>query len=253
MSNHSAVYYILVKILYVLNCIGQICMAATFFGRGLPTLNILTGFSELLEAQEYESKFFPKTGRCIFRVPSLGVQSQIYTITCALPVNVLNEKIYLFLWVWTLAVLALSVITTLAWVRRLLMRTHSNSFMRSYLYVSLLAPPYFKASESVGPSDVMVGSGAYQAASLDGALVERFLTEVVGCDGNFMIRILRLNAGSIVTGEVLVTWWRIFKAMESVENEGEFLQIGPAPARTFAEMYEPVSVDRMVRRTASYV
>ncbi|KAM7543263.1 hypothetical protein Aperf_G00000018346 [Anoplocephala perfoliata] len=255
MSNHSAVYYILVKIIYVANCIGQIFLAASFLGRGMSTLSILTGFSERLSGgHEYESKYFPRTGKCIFRVPSLGVQSQIYTVTCALPANVLNENIYLFLWIWILAVLAVSVISTLAWIRRLLMRAHSNSFLRSYLYISLLAPPYIKTSESVELSgDAIFGSGAYQVASLDGKLVERFLTEVVGCDGNFLIRVLRLNAGSIAAGEVLTTWWRLFRAMESAEDEDEILEFRPAHARTIAEMNEPDSEGRMASKTATYI
>lgn len=255
MCNHSALYYLLVKVLYILNCIAQVFLAVCLLGQDVSALNALTGFSELLTGQDYGTRLFPHTGRCTVRVPSVVVQSQSYLATCALPVNVLNEKIYLFLWVWTLAVLTLSVGTTLTWIWRLLMRSHRNSFMRSFLYVSLLTPPSFQASEAAD-LDIMSGSGACQAASLDGALVERFLTEVVGCDGNFMIRMLRLNAGSIVTGEILVTWWRMFKAIESAEDEGEVVEFEPAnpQARTFAEMNELGDpLDRMVRRTMSYI
>nr|CDS19680.1 innexin unc 9 [Echinococcus granulosus] len=144
-----------------------------------------------------------------------------------------------------------TAITTVAWMWRLLVRAHSNSYLRAFLYTSLLAPPPFRSSDTM--EVVEVGGGVYQTASLDGALVERFLTEVVGNDGNLMIRMLRCNAGDIVTGEIFVTWWWMFKAMEGRGDEDDLSGYAATPPRTYVEMQEPNLVNRIVRRTMSYI
>ncbi|KAM7541123.1 hypothetical protein Aperf_G00000035710 [Anoplocephala perfoliata] len=40
---------------------------------------------------------------------------------------------------------------------------------------------------------------------------QRFYEEIVGLNGTFLIRMLRLNAGDVITGEILVAWWEICK------------------------------------------
>lgn len=42
---------------------------------------------------------------------------QNHTIQCVLVVNLLNEKAYLFVWFWLVAVLLLTAINTLHWVK----------------------------------------------------------------------------------------------------------------------------------------
>lgn len=48
------------------------------------------------------SRIFPKTSKCLFRKygPSGSIQS--FDALCVLPLNVINEKIYIFLWFWFL-------------------------------------------------------------------------------------------------------------------------------------------------------
>ncbi|CDS37736.1 Innexin unc 7 [Echinococcus multilocularis] len=256
-GNHLVIYYLLMKALYIANCIGQIFAIVCFLGPNNTYRSSLGGFTERLLsfAASYGewggSQFLPHQALCPVRVPHLGVRSQTYTAICALTMNVLNEKIYLFLWMWILAVLAVTAITTAAWMWRLLVRAHSNSYLRAFLYTSLLAPPPFRSSDTM--EVVEVGGGVYQTASLDGTLVERFLTEVVGNDGDLMIRMLRCNAGDIVTGEVFVTWWWVFKAMEGGQDEDDFSGYAATPPRTYVEMQESNLVNRIVRRTMSYI
>ncbi|VDM21017.1 unnamed protein product, partial [Hydatigera taeniaeformis] len=247
MGNHSVICYLFVKVLYISNCAGQIFLTVRCL-RPSPTYgSVFDGVSGRLlsfahSRKEWEgSQLFPHKALCPVRIPHLGVQSQTYTAICALTMNVLNEKIYLFLCVWILGVLTVTTATTLSWMWRLLIRAHSNSYLRSFLYISLLSPPPF---QSLGTMEVVeVAGGICQTAGLDGALVERFLTEVVGNDGNLMVRMLRRNAGDVVTGEIFVTWWRMFKAMEGRgEVEDDASEYAATSPRTYVGMQEPNSV-----------
>ncbi|KAL5107576.1 Innexin-19 [Taenia crassiceps] len=258
MGNHLVICYLLVKALYITNCVGQISLMARCLRPNHTNGGSPGGFGGCLpglapsRGEWGGSRFFPHQALCPIRVPHMGVRSQTFTAICALTMNVLNEKIYLLLWMWALGVLTVTITTMAVWIWRLLVRAHSNSYLRSFLYISLLAPPPFQNLDTM--EVVEVAGGTHQTASLDGALVERFLTEVVSNDGNLMIRMLRRNAGDVVTGEILVTWWLMFKAMEGGgEGEGDVSEGTTTPPRTYAGMQDPNHVNRIVRRTLSYI
>ncbi|VDO12450.1 unnamed protein product [Rodentolepis nana] len=215
--NKSAICYLFVKSLYILNGILQVFLAACLLSQDTLVHSVTMG---------YNSRFFPHTGVCTLRLPSLGVRSRLYTVSCALPVNVFYENVYFFLWLWIMGVLFVSIITAFTWLCRLLMPYHRNNFIRTLLHVSLLKPPSFRVSDATD-LDILAGRAYYEAAILDGALVERFLTDVVGCDGSFIIRVVRLNAGDIVTGEILVTWYRMFMGVGRIGGDGEAIYLNP--------------------------
>uniref|UniRef100_A0A0R3VZV8 Innexin n=1 Tax=Taenia asiatica TaxID=60517 RepID=A0A0R3VZV8_TAEAS len=257
-GSHWVVCYLLVKVLYITNCVGQIFLMVRCLRSDSTHGGSFRGFSQCLfglapSCDEWDgSQFFPHQALCPVRVPHMGVRSQTFTAICALTMNVLNEKIYLFLWMWVLGVLTVTTTTTIAWMWHLLVQAHSNSYLRSFLYISLLAPPPFQSLDTM--EVVEVAGGAYQTASLDGALVERFLTEVVRNDGNLMMRMLRRNAGDVVTGEIFATWWLMFKAMEGGgEGEDDVSECAATPPRTYVGMQDPSPVNRIVRRTMSYI
>nr|VZI30579.1 unnamed protein product [Spirometra erinaceieuropaei] len=123
-----------------------------------------------------------------------------------------NEKIYIFLWLWISLVLLVSVLSLLTWLSRLALQRYSRNFLREFLAVSLLAPIQSFGSEE--RDDGRGGGEEEGVVDLPDDLVNKFLREVVRCDGNFMIRMLRVNAGDVVTGEILARWWRLFTQSE---------------------------------------
>jgi len=52
--------------------------------------------------------------RCV-QVRRLGAVHR-YTIQCVLPINLFNEKIYMFLWFWTVFVAIVTAISALSWL-----------------------------------------------------------------------------------------------------------------------------------------
>nr|VZI30576.1 unnamed protein product [Spirometra erinaceieuropaei] len=217
MGNRIAFLYLLVKLLYIANALGQLFMIMKFLGHR--DLNMATFAQDLFNILKSKrewggSEFFPRQTLCPVRVPHLGVRNQVYTAVCALPVNMFNEKIYIFLWLWISLVLLVSVLSLLTWLSRLALQRYSRNFLREFLAVSLLAP--IQLSDSGERKD---GRGEEEEGVVDlpDDLVNKFLREVVRCDGNFIIRMLRVNAGDVVTGEILARWWRLF--MQSEERK----------------------------------
>lgn len=60
---------------------------------------------------------FPKVAKCTFRRFGPSGTVQVYDGLCVLPINIFNEKIYCFLWIWFVF---LSIVTGLALLYRLL-------------------------------------------------------------------------------------------------------------------------------------
>ncbi|KAL5971114.1 Innexin unc-7, partial [Taenia solium] len=198
LGNRTAVLYLFVKFLYVVNCLGQLFIVMRFLGPDNASQSCLLAFSKRLfnfasRRQEWGgSDLFPLQTLCPIRVPNLGVRAQLYTAICALPVNMLNEKIYLFLWVWIIAALLVSIITAGLWMLRLLSRSWGEAFLRSFLETSLLTSSPHPDREGQGDLHVL------QVANSREKQLKAFLKRAVGCDGNFLIRMLRLNAGDVI-------------------------------------------------------
>ena len=105
------VLYLLRKLLYLLNVSCQIILINAFFGNGWSEQ--LWGWETILK-HVFEGKtwhttgIFPRVAFCTFSVRVLG-NVQDYTLQCLLAVNMLNEKIYIILWLWFLLLMVVGV------------------------------------------------------------------------------------------------------------------------------------------------
>nr|CDS26631.1 innexin unc 9 [Hymenolepis microstoma] len=217
LGNRTAIYYLLTKILYLINCVGQIYLIMYFIGPNTETRSSLITFSMRLfntttsQKEWGGSDLFPLQTLCPIRIPELGKRDQLYTAICALPVNMLNVKIYMFLWVWILVVFVVSVISTLIWMARLLITPLNKAFLSNFLEISLFAANSMATNDESNALIPCSGDKLREEA-------QRFYEEVVGLDGAFLVRMLRLNAGDVVAGEILVAWWELSKNSHQILN-----------------------------------
>lgn len=183
--------YLLLKLLYLANAIGQLFLMQHFlgfhagdeaFGFGIAVLqNILNG-------RDWESTLvFPRVAYCYAPVKHLGTRTNTATAQCVLPVNMLNEKIYIFLWWWVLFVAALTALSLLRWSLRMLSRTGPIDFVTKYLTLH----------EKYDPRD--------------GELLKEFVQKFLRRDGIFLLKMLSYNAGELVTSDVLAHIWSSYR------------------------------------------
>lgn len=213
MGNRISFLYLIVKLFYIMNAVGQLFIIMRFLGHD--DINMISFARNLFNVFESRrewggSVFFPRQTLCPVQVPHLGRRTQIYTAICALPVNMFNEKIYIFLWLWICVVLIVSVASLFMWLLRLMVQSYGQNYMREFLAISLLSPV-----RECGSDDSMEEKREEQISDVQ---VTRFLQEAVRCDGNFMIRMLRVNAGDVVAGEILSRWWMMFKKADDKKH-----------------------------------
>uniref|UniRef100_A0A0X3P476 Innexin n=1 Tax=Schistocephalus solidus TaxID=70667 RepID=A0A0X3P476_SCHSO len=192
--------YLCIKLLYLANAIGQLYLMKEFLGYS----ESMTGFmiqltQSLIQGSDWrESLYFPRVAFCSVKLRHLGQSDNRFLGMCALAVNMLNEKIYIFLWYWTMLVAICTGVSIITWFLRLTIRRRKTRIIRKYL--KLGPEPEPSESEKELDADTLDPD--------DPRTVDRFIKEFLRLDGVFIVHMLNLNAGDIVTGEVIRLLWK---------------------------------------------
>nr|VZI31419.1 unnamed protein product [Spirometra erinaceieuropaei] len=183
--------YLLLKVLYLLNSVGQIFLMQAFLG--LPDAFGLLALRNILDGHDWQvTLVFPRVGFCYTPVRNLGSKSNAITAQCTLPVNMLNEKIFIFLWWWILLAVTINTLSLLIWLGRLCCRSVEAAYVVKYLSLADELEPY------------------------DERDAENFATLFLRRDGMFLLRMIRINAGDVVAAAVVSCLWNRY--MTRVRN-----------------------------------
>ncbi|PAV82645.1 hypothetical protein WR25_10337 [Diploscapter pachys] len=181
LGSYMTSLYLLVKGLYVINILIQFYIFNRFLGSSYTFWGIQT-FVDLYNGREWmDSGVFPRVTLCDFKVRRLG-NIHHYTVQCVLMINMLNEKIYLFLWFWFLFVEVVTVI----------------NFFYTLLYMSLTQlrekSTYQWLKQIVNDEDKQT--------------VKDFCHQALGPDGVLTLRFIESHAGGIVVRDVATEMFR---------------------------------------------
>ncbi|KAF7261850.1 hypothetical protein EG68_00805 [Paragonimus skrjabini miyazakii] len=147
-----------------------------------------------------ETMLFPRVAYC--RVPGIrlvGVENT-YTAQCALPINMLNEKIYIFFWFWIVFLIVASCISLILWLVRMVIAPKRKDFIKRFLRVK----------------GVLSRATHQQISRSD---LDDFIDEYLRRDGVFLIRMLALNAGEVITAEIVTVLYKDYLAhLDQHEN-----------------------------------
>jgi hypothetical protein len=161
LGNYLVVLYILSKVLYIANIIGQLFMLNAL----LRTNYNIFGYEYLTNIQNAtyadNSDVFPRVTMCDFETRRLG-NVQRYTIQCTLPLNHFVEKMYVFLWFWMVLLCAASVAGLIIWISRLAFRVDRLRFIRNHLRsVGEMDDPHAKELTAIFLDDYLKQDGAF--------------------------------------------------------------------------------------------
>jgi hypothetical protein len=130
-KSYLIICYIGVKILYFLNCLLQLGLIHLMIGTrpfGISRFNYLkqdtlethflaqfvkkisSGVSELIDTSS-----FPKRTLCDFTFRELA-SNHAYTVECILPLNIIVEKMYVFLYIWFILLGFITLIDFVKWI-----------------------------------------------------------------------------------------------------------------------------------------
>jgi len=130
---------------------------------------------------------FPRVTLCDFKIRGQDLGNvQQYTVQCVLPVNLYNEKIYMFLWFWMITVALASVVSFVVWLCRAVLLQDRLRFVSNHL---------------------VLGSRLTGRAAGDRRLVRKFVVDYLRQDGAFLFRLIAHNTNNITTTEVVCALW----------------------------------------------
>ncbi|KAK0400618.1 hypothetical protein QR680_015348 [Steinernema hermaphroditum] len=178
-GKNATVLYLATKFFFLINVLLQFYMMNHFLGGNYMNWGWET-LQDLYFGKEWvESPIFPRVIMCDFEVRRLA-NIQRHTVQCVIMMNMINEKLYLFLYVWFVFV---GVVTAI-----------------NFLYnVAVFALPMMQRAivmNNMSKDDIV----KYRANSRD---VSNFVGKYLRPDGVLLLQFVRQNVGGRVTRELV--------------------------------------------------
>jgi len=126
-----ALGYMVSEIVAIANIVLQWILTNVFLGTvntdwEIGSVNFLNlGWKVMTSERTYlpTRMLFPRQSKCVWRVPGTGGGASTTQANCLLPVNIINDKIFLALWFWLVFV---SLLTGLNFIYRVLMYVYKD-------------------------------------------------------------------------------------------------------------------------------
>ena len=183
-GNNLIYYYIFIKILYVIIGAAQIYLMYAFLRFDQREGYFFFGWRILDDIRKgrpwTETQIFPRVGACRHTLQHVAADNKLFA-QCVLPINMLNEKIYIFLYFFFAAVMFFTLFSIPLWIFRI-SKFRQRHFVKRFLK---MADVYDRDNRHLKD------------------LIDRFINEFLRQDGHFLLRMLSMNAGDLITVEIV--------------------------------------------------
>ena len=181
-------YYMFIKMLYCLNIVFQFLLLNAFMANDYGVLGFEI-LEYLLGSGDWKpSPRFPRITLCDFAKRVLGNPPHRHTIQCVLPLNLFNEKIFIFLWFWLFFLALLNFINFGSWFYYALFTHNRAKYIKKYL----------KLCNEI-------------SSKFDKKLATKFADEYLRNDGIFVLRVIEKNSSGMVLSDLIISLWKLFK------------------------------------------
>uniref|UniRef100_A0A5K4F321 Innexin n=2 Tax=Schistosoma mansoni TaxID=6183 RepID=A0A5K4F321_SCHMA len=199
-GNFLVLLYFFTKFLYLINIIGQLFMMEKFVGNDSTFYGFRVLYDLLKGREWFHSGNFPRVTFCDFEAKKLG-KNHKYTLQCVLPLNMFLEKIYIFLWFWHCLVGIITLSSFIIWFYRMGSSKCRIKFIRKYLKIMSVMRDTDKAATS------------------------KFVENYLRPDGVFLIRLISINVGDLMAGDLTCELWHIYrhKRLHETMEEQKYL------------------------------
>ena len=195
-GNYLIIVYLAIKLLYVGNVVLQLYMLNHFLGTDYTIYGIEILRDVSRTGSFKESRRFPRVTLCDFEERALGSNIP-RTIQCALPINLFNEKVFIFVWFWLVLIGVLNLLSFFSWLW-IMFATNRRGFVKKRLKIV----EKYKRDEDRGRLTV-------------------FCNKYLRQDGHFVLQMIGKNTNEVVVGEMIAALWDHFKRYCSVDRKEE--------------------------------
>jgi len=144
------------------------------------------------------SVVFPRVTMCDLKVRRLGAVHD-YNVQCVLPINLFNEKIFLFVWFWLVLVGVITLGSLLMWISRFVYLPGQRRYVQRHL-------AYVRQLDDDGDRKRKTAE-----------FVRRYLSH----DGVFVLRLLAHNTSTVTATEFVTSLWDNFKNKSMTQSSDD--------------------------------
>ena len=185
-GNYLSICYLIIKAFYVCNSVGQLYMLDVFLGTDYHVYGIDVVRKFVTMDDWTVSERFPRVTLCDFQVRR-QTENHRYIVQCVLPINLFNEKIFIFIWFWFAILSIITIVSFLKWIWNITIWPVQTGYVHDLL-------------KSIGAI-----SNKREAEP-----VEKFTQRYLKRDGIFVVRLIGNNLGHLVSSEVMGGLWDNF-------------------------------------------
>ena len=180
-GNYLTVMFIVVKLCYALNAIGQLFLMDIFLGMEYHVYGIFV-IAKMVRGDDWASSTrFPRVTLCTFEIRHQA-RLHDYVVQCSLTINLFNEKIFVILWFWYVFVAIVTCVSAIQWIARSLYWPGQIHYVRKKLK-------------------------AFEVSSRSKATLSKFAQSYLRRDGILLLRLISQNVSEMVAAETLVGLW----------------------------------------------
>lgn len=189
-GNYLVALYFTVKVFYFINVISQLFLLNGFLGTDYHFYGIEI-IRDVIQGSEWSAaRRFPRVTLCDFQIRQMG-QTHPHTVQCVLPINLFNEKIYIFLWFWMVFLAAATAISFVRWIWLVGFRYTRIRYVRKHL----------KTMKKLNRDN-----------DRDRKLAQKFVEYYLRQDGVFVLKLLAKNSTDLVVADIVSVLWENYKS-----------------------------------------
>lgn len=180
-------FYLFIKTLYAANVIGQFFILNTFMSMDYTVYGYEVIGKLIRDGEFTDSPRFPRVTLCDFEIRQLQ-NLQRHTVQCVLPINLFNEKIFLFLWFWYFFVAVVACGSYLTWLYQVIIGYNRYRYVKKYL----------KMGDNI-------------RTETDSKFARKFADEYLRDDGVFILRVIGKNSSEMVLADLVNSLWVLYR------------------------------------------
>ncbi|XP_061165296.1 innexin unc-9-like isoform X1 [Saccostrea echinata] len=191
-GNYLVFLCLFTKCLFLLNAVGQLFFLNEFLGSDKFYIYGYEVVHSILTENDWtRTHRFPRVTLCDFDLRQM-TNVQRWTLQCVLPVNLYNEKFFIFLWFWITIVAILTLFNVLYSILLIAVPNNRKSFVKKYL-------KFIDAYDDKN-KDLFTQK-----------LTKQFVENYLRLDGIFLLKVITANTNTVMITDIIRRLFDIYR------------------------------------------
>jgi len=188
-GNYLMGLYFFTKLSYLVNVTAQLFALNIILGTDYHLYGIKVMMDLLTGGPVIEAPIFPRVTLCDFQIRQMGSVHR-HTVQCVLPINLFNEKIFIFLWFWYMFVSLSTVFSLCRWIWLVGVRHRRIYYIRKHLKIM---------------------DRLNRDSDRERKLTLKFAENYLKQDGILVLKLVAKNSTELVVADIVAALWDNYK------------------------------------------